>query len=62
MKGVRARIIADIKAHFTSMKQSLSIHLIKILNEKIVLIMVADYLFTQRKTSAFAGNTNLKMI
>jgi hypothetical protein len=35
--------------------------LIKILNEKIVLILVAGYLFTQRKTSAFAGNTNLKM-
>ena len=34
----------------------------KILNEKIVLILVAGYLFTQRKTSAFAGNTNLKMI
>ena len=36
--------------------------LIKILNEKIVLILVAGYLFTQRKTSAFPGNTNLKMI
>jgi hypothetical protein len=36
--------------------------LIKILNEKIVLILVAGYLFTQRKTSAFAGNTNLKII
>jgi hypothetical protein len=35
-----------------------SIHLIKILNEKIVLILVAGYLFTQRKTSAFAGNTD----
>jgi hypothetical protein len=38
-----------------------SIHLIKILNEKIVLILVAGYLFTQRKTSAFAGDRNLKM-
>jgi hypothetical protein len=36
--------------------------LIIILNEKIVLILVAGYLFTQRKTSAFAGNTNLKII
>jgi hypothetical protein len=34
-----------------------SIHLITILNEKIVLILVEDYLFIQRKTSAFAGNT-----
>jgi hypothetical protein len=30
--------------------------------QNIVLILAAHYLFTQRKTSAFAGNTNLKMI